>query len=261
MRRFQLVEFEDYPWFPCAVRDGITDYLRFFLKTFDLYGPVVPVIKEALDKCGTNQIVEIAAGGGGEIEKILTQLDKISNGKTKVVLTDYYPNLQAFKLLKDRNDGRFSYVSEPVDAANVPPDLKGLRTLFSAFHHFDAKTAKAVLSDAVKKNSPIGVFDGAERKFKYIFGVILSTLLFIFIIPLFTRPLKLSRFFYTYIIPLIPLFALFDGVVSMLRMYTPEELLSLAKEADSDKFVWKSGRLKYILGTYVTYLIGYPKDC
>jgi len=260
MRRFHLVEFEDYPWFPAAVRDGITDYLRFFLKTFDIYRPVVPVIKEALDKCRTNQIIEIAAGGGGEIEKLLSHLDKISDGKTKVVLTDFCPNLHAFKLLKERNNGRFSFITEPVDASNVPPDLKGLRTLFSAFHHFDAKTAKAVLRDAVKKNSPIGVFDGAERKLRYIFGVIFSTLLFIFIIPLFTRPVKLSRFFYTYIIPLIPLFALFDGVVSMLRMYTPEELLSMAKEADPDKFVWKSGKLRHKLGTYVTYLIGYPKD-
>jgi hypothetical protein len=260
MRRFHLVEFEDYPWFPAAVRDGITDYLRFFLKTFDIYHPVVPLIKEVLDKCGTNQIIEIAAGGGGEIEKIISHLDEISDGKTKVLLTDFYPNLHAFKLLKERNNGRFSYVSEPVDASDVPPGLKGFRTLFSAFHHFDAKTAKAVLYDAVKKNSPIGVFDGAERKLKYIFGVIFSTLLFIFLNPLFTRPVKLSRFFYTYIIPLIPLFALFDGVVSMLRMYTPEELLSMAKEADPGKFVWKSGKLKYMFGTYVTYLIGYPKE-
>jgi hypothetical protein len=261
MRRFQLFEFEDYPWFPSAVRDGITDYLRFFLKTFDLYRPIVPVIKEVLDKCGTNQIIEIAAGGGGGIEKILSHLDKISDGKTKVILTDYYPNIPAFRVLKERGNSRFSYISEPIDAANVPPDLKGLRTLFSAFHHFDSKTAKAVLSDAVKKNSPIGVFDGAERKLKYIFGVIFSTLLFIFLVPLFTRPVKLSRFFYTYVIPLIPIFALFDGVVSMLRMYTPEELLSLAKETDSGKFVWKSGMLKHKLGNYVTYLVGYPKDC
>lgn len=259
MRRFHLVEFEDFGWFPGAVREGITDYLRFFLKTFDLYYPAVPLLKEVLDKCGTNQIIEIAAGGGGGIEKILSHLDKISDGKTTVVLTDFYPNLHAFKLLSKRNNGRFTYIPEPVDAVNVPDDLKGLRTLFSAFHHFDSKTAKAVLKDAAEKNSPIGVFDGAERKLKYILGVIFSTLLFIFIIPLFTRPVKFSRFFYTYIIPLIPLFALFDGVVSMLRMYTPEELLRLAEEAEPEKYIWKSGKLKHRLGTYVTYLIGYPK--
>lgn len=260
MRRFHLVEFEDYPWFPAAVREGITDYLRFFLKTFDLYRPVVPVIKEVMGKCGTNQIIEIAAGGGGGIEKVLFHLDKISDGQTKVVLTDYYPNIPAFMHLKARGNGRFSYISEPVDAANVPPDLKGLRTLFSAFHHFDIKTARAVLKDAVRKNSPIGVFDGAERKLKYIFGVVISTLLFIFLVPLFTRPVKPSRLFYTYIIPLIPVFALFDGMVSMLRMYTPEELLKLAKETDSEKFIWKSGKLKHKLGNYVTYLVGYPKE-
>ena len=130
--------------------------------------------------------------------------------------------------------------------------------MFSAFHHFDRESAKNVIADAVRKNQPIGIFDGAERKFRYILGVIASTLLLIFLVPLFTRPFTFSRIFYTYCLPLIPLFALIDGIVSMVRMYTPEELLEMAKEVEPNKYTWKSGRAKLYLGAYVVYLIGYP---
>ncbi len=182
MRRFHLIEFEDYKWFPNAVRDGITDYLRFFVSLFDLYKPVVPYLKEMLEKSGSDRIIELGAGGGGGIEKVLNHLDKITSGKTTVVLTDYFPNVDAFELVKRRSGGRIDFFPEPVDASNVPENLTGARTLFSAFHHFEPETAKAVLRDAVTKNSPIGVFDGAERKMRYIFAVICSTLLFIFLI-------------------------------------------------------------------------------
>lgn len=258
MRRFHLVEFEDYPWFPNAVRDGITDYLRFFVSLLDLYKPVVPFIKELLVKSNSNIIIELGSCGGGGMEKVISHLEKIYDGNTKVILTDFFPNFEAFKLIKDRNNGKFDYITEPVDAADVPEKLKGVRILFSAFHHFGHAAAKAVLKDAVEKKMPIGVFDGAERKLRYILGVIFFTLLFIFLVPLFTKPFKFSRFFYTYLIPLIPLFALFDGIISMLRMYTPEELIKLAEEAGNNKFVWKSGRLKHRLGAYVVYLTGYP---
>lgn len=258
MRRFHLIEFEDFKWFPGSVRDGITDYLRFFITTFNLYKPIVPYIKEMLEKTDSDKIIELGSGGGGGIEKILKQLDEISTIKPKVILTDFYPNLSAFKMIKERSRGRIDYFNEQVDAANVPEKFKGVRTLFSAFHHFNREQAKDVLKDAVKKKSAIGVFDGAERKFRYILGVIVSTLLFIFLVPLFTEPFRLSRLFFTYIVPLIPLFALFDGIVSMLRMYTPEELLAMALEAGGDNFTWKSGKLKHKMGAYVVYLIGYP---
>jgi hypothetical protein len=261
VRRYHLVEFEDLKWFPGAVRDGITDYLRFFISAFDLYKPVVPVLNKVLDKCHSCTIIEVGAGGGGCIETILVNLDKINPARVNVILTDFYPNLAAFRLIKKRSKGRIGFIPHSVDAADIPPGLKGVRTLFSAFHHFEVIHAKAVLEDAVKKNSPICVFDAAERKLRYILGVIFSTLFFFFLVPLFTRPFRFSRLFFTYVIPLIPIFGLFDGIVSMLRMYTPDELLFMAKEVDSELFLWESGKIKHRLGFYVVYLTGTPKSC
>ena len=40
-------------------------------------------------------------------------------------------------------------------------------------------------------------------------------------------PFRWSRLLWTYLVPVIPLVLLFDGIVSCLRSYRPDELLKL----------------------------------
>jgi hypothetical protein len=48
--------------------------------------------------------------------------------------------------------------------------------------------------------------------------------------------------------------------VSLLRMYSPDELLALARGADSEsRFAWQAGKKRHWWGPEVTYLIGWPK--
>lgn len=258
MRRFHLIEFEDLEKFPVKVRDGITDYLRFFISLFRIYSPAAGLLKAYMKKTNKKDILDLCSGGGGAIIQIINELDNIAETKYNIVLSDKFPNFESLKYLNNKTGGRIEYCEKPVDAMNVPKELDGFRTIFSSFHHFDKDDAIKVLQNAVDNNSPIGIFDGAERKWLYIIGVILSTPFFLFFCSVFFRPFRWSRIFYTYIIPLIPVFALWDGVVSMLRIYNPEELLELTKYVNSGNYTWKSGTLKNKIRTNITYLIGYP---
>ena len=258
MKRFHLIEFEDYSWFPSKVREGITDYLRFFISLFRLYSPVPQVLKETLEITGEEEITDLCSGGGGEIINIVKELEKISDKKYKVTLTDKFPNLDSFEYIRESSGNRFDFIETPVDALKVPKEVKGVKTIFSAFHHFDFEAGKTVLQNAADNNSPIAIFDAAERRWLHIWGTFFSTIFFMFFCTPFFKPFKFSRIFYTYIIPLIPIFGLWDGIISMLRIYSPDELMQMAKETDSKQYVWKSGLLKNKIGTNVTYLIGYP---
>ncbi len=259
MRRFQFIEFEDFSWFPSKVREGITDYLRFFISLFRLYSPVPQALKDTLEITEEEEITDLCSGGGGEIINIVKELDKISEKKYKVTLTDKFPNIHSFKYIRKSSDYRFDFIESPIDALTVPNDVKGLKTIFSAFHHFDFETGKKVLQNAVDNNSPIAIFDAAERKWLYIWSVLFSTVFFMFLCTPFFKPFKLSRIIFTYLIPMIPVFGLWDGIISMLRIYTPKELMKMAKETNSNHYKWKSGLLKNKIGTNVTYLIGYPE--
>ncbi|HXM61951.1 MAG TPA: hypothetical protein VN950_13935, partial [Terriglobales bacterium] len=74
------------------------------------------------------------------------------------------------------------------------------------------------------------------------------------------RPFRWSRLLWTYLIPVIPLVLLFDGVVSCLRTYRPQELREMVEKLKppSCQYQWEIGELAG--GKMpVTYLIGYPK--
>ena len=259
MKRFHLVEFEDFEKFPSAVRDGITDYLRFFIGFFKLYSPVPIILNDLIGKTGEAGILDLCSGGGGEIIHIIKELDDISGKKYKITLCDKFPNLKSFNYLNKITGDRIDFLEYPVDTLCVPSDLKGVRTIFSSFHHFDKETGKKVLSDAVRNNAPIAIFDAAERKWLYIIGVFFSTPFMQPLSALFIRPFKISRLFFTFIIPLIPFFALWDGIVSMLRIYSPDELLQMTSELEKNNYIWKTGLLTNKIHTKVTYLIGYPQ--
>ncbi|MCP4594378.1 MAG: class I SAM-dependent methyltransferase, partial [bacterium] len=72
------------------------------------------------------------------------------------------------------------------------------------------------------------------------------------------RPFRLRHLIWGLLIPVIPLTALFDGIVSNLRTYTVQELEELTRSIDLPGFQWEVGtaamprtRLK------ATYLFGW----
>ena len=259
MKRVHLIEFEDLEFFPKKVREGITDYLRFFISLFQLYSPAAGKIKYVLERTGETGIIDLCSGGGGSIMQVILELDKISKEKYNITLSDKFPNLDSKKYISKRTQNRINFIEKSIDAVHVPSEIKGLRTFFSSFHHFDENDAVRVLQNAVDNNMPIAIFEAAERKFLYIAGVILSTLTLPFLCTPFIKPFRWSKIFFTYIIPLIPLFALWDGIVSMLRIYNPEELINLTKQIEGVNYKWEAGLFKNKLGTRVTYLTGFPK--
>jgi len=74
------------------------------------------------------------------------------------------------------------------------------------------------------------------------------------------RPFRWSRLLWTYVVPVVPAMLLFDGIVSCLRIYRPEEMKAMALEAGGDAFDWEAGT-DYPPGSAipVPYLIGTPK--
>jgi hypothetical protein len=76
----------------------------------------------------------------------------------------------------------------------------------------------------------------------------------------FIRPFRWSRLLYTYLLPIVPLCTLWDGIVSCLRVYEPSELQGLISELPDSDYRWECGRLAVPkMPTGLTYLIGTPR--
>ncbi len=240
MKRRHLPELEDESWFPTFLRDYGTDYLQFLVNATGFYKDLVPTMQRGLAKAKQKVVVDIAAGGGGGWKKLGPDL-KAAEPDVKVILTDFFPNLPAFKALAAKDPNLYTFRTESVNALDVPKDLQGLRTQFLSFHHFRPEDATKILQNAVDCQSPILIVEATERNVGNVIKMISTLLISPFLIP-FSGPLKFGRLFFTYIIPILPLFIAWDGVASVFRSYHPAEVEAMAKGLkNADSFTWEIG--------------------
>ena len=251
-------EFEDQTWFPEIIRDCMTDYLRFLFHTFKLYEPVLPLIKDALVKTGTHQILDLCSGSGGAMEGIYENLKLTFRADIKITLSDLFPSLLVYQHLQLQTNGGIIYIDKPIDACDVPLELNGFRTLFSGFHHFEPKKAITVLKNVVDARKGIGIFDGGNRSVWMILLLIIVHPVILFLCTPFFKPFKISRLLFTYLIPIIPFCTVWDGIFSISRLYKPDEMLHMAQKANSTDYTWISGKVRNQFGMSIAYLIGYP---
>ncbi len=282
MRRVQFFEFHEQPWFPSFLRDGITDALQFGVNLLDSYAPIAPLLHDALDSTrnGTNpdranvgqsnagrsnvgpsnlgrsvvgrSVVDMCSGGGGPWLELSRKLPGL-----QIWLTDKYPNLPAFENVRAASANGIRFYPGSVDAMAVPLELTGFSTMFTSFHHFPPEEARAILQNAVDAGEGIGVFEMPRRAPSTI------VLTFVFVLMLFVctpwiRPFRWSRLFWTYLVPILPVVLLFDGVVSCLRTYRPQELREMVSRVAAREYQWKIGERSDGM-TPITYLIGYPR--
>lgn len=258
MRRIQFIEIHEQPWFPSFLRDYVTDALQYGISFLKAYAPIGPTLQNALDASRSQLILDLCSGGGGP----WVELSRSLNGgvcANQICLSDKFPNLKAFRNVRAAMGNQITFCVQPVDALKVPRELKGFRTIFSSYHHFPPEEARAVLQDAVDVREGIGIFEVTRRAPSAI-GRMFPWALLVFVTTLWMRPFRWSRLFWTYVVPIIPFVVLFDGVVSCLRTYRPEELREIIGKLTGSEYRWKAGMESgHAANPTITYLVGYPR--
>ena len=261
MRRVHLFEFTDLPWYPQTFRQIQTDYLQFVATRGAGHENLIPLITKAMQHAKTTEIVDLCSGGTGPWVRLREQLAQ-AGWPVSIKLTDKYPNPKAVSRWSEASREGIEYLAEPVDAKEVPPHLDGMRTLFEGFHHFKPEQARNILQDAVEKRAPIGIFEASLKPPLGPVILLLSPLMtllgYLFVSP-FIKPRTFSRLFWTYLVPAVPLATCWDGVVSFLRVYSPQELEELTTSLDGEDYVWEIGYASTGMPIFrFTYLLGYP---
>ncbi|MDQ1411410.1 MAG: hypothetical protein QOJ41_3145, partial [Acidobacteriaceae bacterium] len=252
----RFFEFHDQKWFPKSLRNGVTDRLQFILSLGGIYRPIVPLLNKALEASGAERIIDLCSGAGGPW-LWLYRLLHVSNGRNmQVCLTDKYPNIAAFENARQQTAGQITFYPGFVDAAALPRELTGFRTIFTSWHHFTPDEAVAILQNAADDGQGIAVFEAAKRDPLTSLLTVLMPVAEFLTAP-FARPFRISRLFWTYVIPVIPFVLFFDGVVSCLRAYSQKELSLLASQVKAENYVWKVGEQSGGLAP-ITFLVGYP---
>ncbi|MBS1108324.1 MAG: hypothetical protein H6Q88_316 [Anaeromyxobacteraceae bacterium] len=255
--RLQLFEFTDLPGLPRPIRRWLGDYLRGIVTLTRLFAPAGPRIAALLQSAGTDQVVDLCSGAGGPWPALAPGVEASLGRPVHVHLTDLHPDGEAWAWLEASAARGVTGHPGAVRADHVPGDLPGVRTLFDGLHHLPPASARAVLADASRHGVPILAAEAVERSALGLLGVLSSPLLVWLVTP-FLRPVTMSRLLFTYVVPVVPLLVLFDGVVSVLRCYRPEELLALAAGLPGD-LEWRVDRARP-WGPAATFLTGTPRQ-
>jgi hypothetical protein len=261
VRRLQLVELEDLSWLPAPVRNGATDLLDHAFDRLGFYDGVASALPAALAASGATRIVDLVSGGGGGTLSLRRRL-RAAGLNVEVLFTDRYPNAAAIARVQSLGDPRTRYLAEPVDALTGGGTIEGLQTMSGALHHFSPFAVRALVAKIVSRRQPLAFFDVAAsralRKVPLVLAPLPMAVNFVMLfavslllVPL-VRPFRLSRLLLAYVPPLIPLVVAWDGTVSALRAYTPEELLAIARTVPGGgSYEWRAestGRALYLTG-------------
>lgn len=264
MRRIHLFELEDLPWVPRPVRDGGTDLLDLGFDRLGFYEGVAPRLLALLQATGATRVVDLCSGGGGGTLQIRRLVREMGN-TAEFLLSDRHPNEAGMERVKALGDAHTRYRPEPVDAMTGGGAVEGVRTMSGALHHFPPDAVRALLAGVVAQREPLAFFDVAAspgiRKAPLALAPLAMAvnlvILFVgslFLVPM-VRPFRWSRVLLTYVLPVIPLLVAWDGTVSALRAYTPEELLALATSVPgAEHYTWDAGGAGAAL-----YLTGTPR--
>jgi hypothetical protein len=254
--RLQLFEFTDLPGLPRPLRRWLGDYLRGVLTLSRLFEPAAPRIAGLLRAAGTDRVVDLCSGAGGPWPALAPRIEEALGGPVQVVLTDLHPDASTWRWLAAAASRGVAGHPGPVPADDVPDALGGVRTVFDGLHHLRPAAVRAVLADAARRGVPFLAGEAVERSVPGLVGVLLSPILVWLVTP-FLRPVSPARIACTYLLPIVPVLVLWDGVVSVLRCYRPEELLALARDLPGS-LEWRVERARPH-GPAATFLVGTPR--
>lgn len=256
MPRLALPEVEDARWLPHTLRDTITGYLRVAIGLSKPYAAVAPILAELIRERGSDEVLDLASGGGGPWPELQEALRAALGRYPSVVLTDVNPNRAAAAAL-ERLPG-LSYRDDSISALAVPRELVGVRTMFTGLHHFDEDEVKALLRDAQAAQVPFLAAEATHRSALGVLVTALVPLLVLLLMPL-VKPRRPLSLLLTYLPPLLPVLIWWDGFASTLKSYRAAELRALASSVAIPGYSWQVEELRVGGAPIpVTVLVGRP---
>lgn len=244
---------------PAWLRRGFVETLGAVFKLIGVYRNVAPMYAEWIRELGGSEVLDLASGAAGPTEELLLALRKEGIEPPVFCLSDIFPVKEDFRLAMLANPHHIFYIEESVDALSVPsPYGHDLRQIVSAFHHFKPEQARLILRDAVEHSRGICILEPFERSPRHL-ALALMGIFPALIAPFFARRWRLSHFIASWIVPIIPLMLVFDGIVSVLRIYTREEIDEMIASAGGESFRWNIGSTDFMGVFHTTCVFGRRK--
>ena len=235
MKRIQAFEFHERHECPKFLRDSVVEILGHGMRLSSCVYSSVELFKKFYDYSNSDKILDICSGSGEPASALISGLKKHGIYNIKFIISDLFPKIDAMENVKKNHPQHVEIITESVDATNVPKfDNIKSRTIINAFHHFKPDIAQKIIEDCVKKRHSIFIFEAFPRDLLRFFSILPASAIGYLINPFITKENKILKVIFSYIIPIIPLLGLYDGIISVLRIHNKEELMEMVKNSSQD---------------------------
>jgi hypothetical protein len=281
VQRLHLFEVEDLAICPAWLRNAITEMISVvhrWLGTANILAEEIePILIERDDASFT--LIDFCSGNGGPMPDVLQQLKNQrrfetgqGSGETlELILTDLHPSASALDRFRDNAVEGVRYLETSVDATSFEPhkvdDIAGdadlfIRTMICSFHHLAPQQAKSVLESAQRAMQTLVIFemsDGSTPPRWLWWATLAPNFLFGLLVSAFSRPMTIGKFFFSFVIPIIPACFAWDGAVTNMRTYRKDYFAELTSSIEKSNYQWT---FKTIPGTMINHIVivGRPID-
>jgi hypothetical protein len=257
--RLQLFEFNDAAWAPRVLRDTIVEALSRTLTWARILRGLVAPFEAFVAASDVREVLDLASGAGGPACILASEIQSAGRTPPRFVLTDLYPQRDAWEEARAAFPGVIDFEPAPVDATNIPEAIAHgrARVIVNAFHHLPPDVARAVLADAVRTGSPIFIAESFERGPAGFLPFVLPGIAALVATPILSPRDRLAKAILMWTSPAVMAISVWDGVVSTLRVYSREELLAMAAP-EGTGFTWTYGTFAVPFGGTGYYFQGLP---
>jgi hypothetical protein len=255
--RAQLFEFNDAPWAPEALRETIVEALSRTLAWGRILESLVGPFEEFLAETGAREVLDLCSGAGGPAAILSEEIARAGGTPPRFLLTDLNPHPQAWQRIKHAHPENIDYVSTSVDATNIPEGLgRGrARVIINALHHFPPSLAGEIVRGACAGSPGVFIAEGFERNPLRFAAFARAGVPALYANPILSPRRKLAKAAITWAAPLALAAAVWDGLVSTLRVYTEAELREMVAPL-GDAFEWTYGTYDFAPGGRGYYFAG-----
>ncbi len=259
MKRRQLFEFQDKPWFPDLIREGQIEILSHANRISGFASAFAAAFAEGFVRT-QGPILDICSGAGGPVTLMLDALARQGAELPRVLLSDLYPKIPAWRRLRAQWPDHLDFVPHPVDATDLPPDLDGqVVTIVNGLHHFPIELVRAIIASVIRRGSAMFIAEAFPRSFLRSSVYLLPLGMAMVQNPFICERHGLAKALLS--LPPLPLLSatgVWDWFASTLRIHEPEELSAVARPLSAD-YEWLPGAAEFPPWGKAVYLWGFPK--
>lgn len=257
MGRIESFEFNDSAWCPPVIRSAIVEILGEALGGAAIYPQLAGEFRLFCEQFPQATLLDLCSGSGLPIASLLDGLED-SPAPRRIYLSDLYPNPEQLQACASRHPV-LQVLEEPVDARLIPESLDHQAiTLFGSLHHLPPDTVAGIMARCNQNRQGFFFAEPFPRQLRCFLPIFLLAWKPLLLTPFRSRRDNALKALLTFVLPLIPNALLWDGIASVLRIHSGDELTAMAREHTEDY------RIRYRefpigLGGKVTVFSGYPR--